>query len=64
VHDCRPVWYNLSRPERLTNGNELRKARASGAFQSCATDADSLSQLDSQSLSVLFINETVIRAFK
>jgi hypothetical protein len=52
------VWYDLSRPEQPTNGNGLRKARASGALQNCAMDADFLSQLDSQKLSVLFINET------
>ncbi|HZE62588.1 MAG TPA: hypothetical protein VE056_01850, partial [Pyrinomonadaceae bacterium] len=30
-----------------------------GALQNCATNADSLNQLESQQLSELFINETV-----
>ena len=58
VCDCLPVWHNPSPSEQPTNGNELRKARASAALRNCSTDANSLSQLGSQSLSVLFINET------
>ena len=50
---------HLSPSEQPNSGNRLRKARASGALQNCATDADSLSQLESQQLSELFINETV-----